>query len=116
VKFSFDGSQPDLCPLFEQPVPAPRRGGKRYRLQYEYESSATGAHWSMAGFDSPILSPQQDWQRGDWTILPASQLGRDDSGRDDLRILKLRLVYRREPGTIPAQGELRIRKLQLTIF
>jgi hypothetical protein len=109
--FSFDGSQPDVGPLFEQPVPAPRRGGKRYRLQYEYKSSATGAHWSMAGFDSAVLSPQQDWKRGEWTVLPAPE-----AGRDDLRVLKLRLVYRREPGTIPAQGELRLRNLQLTIF
>jgi hypothetical protein len=109
--FSFDSPQLDLCPLFEQPVPAPRRGGKRYRLQYEYKSSATGAHWSLAGFDSPVLALKQDWQRGEWTICPAPE-----GGRDDLRILKLRLVYRREPGTISAKGELRVRNLRLTIF
>ena len=109
--FSLDGSQVDLCPLFAQPVPAPRRGGKHYRLQYEYESSATGARWSMAGFDSPVLPLRQDWQRGEWAISPPPE-----SGKDDLRILKLRLIYHREPGTIPARGELRVRNLQLTIF
>jgi hypothetical protein len=65
----------------------------------------------MAGFDSPILLPQQNWQHGDWTIISSPE-----AGRDDLRILQLRLVYRREPGTISAQGELRLRNLQLTIF
>jgi hypothetical protein len=111
VKFSFDGSQPDPCPLFEQPVPAPRRAAKRFRLQFEYKSSATGARWTMAGSESPILSFGQDWQHADWTVS-----ARPDSGADDLRVLKLRLIYHREPGTIPAQGELHVRNLQVTIL
>jgi hypothetical protein len=109
--FSMDGTQPDLCPLLEQPVPSSRRGDKHYRLRYEYKTSATGAHWSMAGWDSPPLAPRLDWQWGEMTISP-----RAEEGRDRLRLLKLRLVYRRELGTIAARGELRIRNLQLTIF
>jgi hypothetical protein len=108
--FTMDGTQPDLCPLLEQPVPAPRRGGKHYRLRYEYESSATGAYWSMAGFDSPALAPSPDWHRAEMTISP-----RAEAGKDSLRLLKLRLVYRRELGAIPAVGEFRLRNLQLTI-
>ena len=98
-------------PLLEQPVPAPRRGGKHYLLRYEYKNSATGAYWSMAGFDSPPLAPNSDWQRGEMTVSP-----RAEAGQDSLRLLKLRMVYRRELGTITARGKFRVRNLQLTIF
>ena len=116
--FSLNGSQPDPSPLLEQPIAAPRRGGLRYRLRYEYRNSAaTGVRWSMAGSESPALSPCQDWQWGEWTIFPQPSLSNDDkNGRDKLRVLKLQLVYHREPGTTPARGELRLRDLQLTIF
>lgn len=109
--FTMDGTQPDLCPLLEQPVPAPRRGGKHYLLRYEYKSSAMGPYWSMAGFESPALAPRSDWHWGEMTISP-----RAEAGKDSLRLLKLRLVYRRELGTIAARGEFRLRNLQLTIF
>jgi len=110
VAFSFQGAQPDACSLFEQPVPAPQRA-LRYRLRYEYKSSATGARWSMAGGKSPILPLQQDWLAREWTIT----VGPGPVGAG-LRMLPLRLLYQREPGTTPARGELDLRNLQLQIL
>jgi hypothetical protein len=108
--FSFDGVEPDACPLFEQPIPAPQRG-MRYRLRSEYKSSATGVRWRMAGWESPSLLPRQDWGRAEWIISVAP-----GPAQDSFRILPLQLFYQREPGTTPARGELSLRNLQLTIL
>jgi len=108
--FSFEGTESDLCPLFEQPVPAPRRA-MRYRLRYQYKGSSTGTRWTMADSESPALVPQEEWQDGEWIISVPPQ-----KGRNSLRMLALRLLYRREPGTTPGRGEFALRNLQLTIF
>jgi hypothetical protein len=108
--FSFQGEQADACALFEQPIPAPQHPA-RYRLRYEYKSSATGARWNMAGRESPALPLQVDWRPAEWTI--SIEPG---TGRGSLRLLPLQLLYRREPGTTPARGELDLRNLQLQIL
>ena len=108
--FSFEGVEPDDCPLFDQPIPAPQHR-LRYRLRYEYKSSASGARWRMAGWESPALPLQEAWRSVEWTISIAS-----GPGGVNLRILPLQLLYRRDPGTTPARGELDLRNLQLQIL
>jgi len=108
--FSFEGSEPDACPLFEQPIPVPQHS-MQYRLRYEYKSSATGVRWRMAGAEFPLLPLEGDWRLAEWNIsIPPGQSG------DGLRILPLQLLYRREPGTLPGRGQLTLRNLQLTIL
>ncbi len=108
--FSFEGVEPDDSPLFDQPVPAPHYK-LRYRLRYEYKSSVTGVRWSMGGWASPTLPLQGTWGTAEWSITVGPGVS-----RDSLRMLALRLSYRREPGTTPARGELDLRNLQLQIL
>jgi hypothetical protein len=110
LQYSFDGTQPDVAPLFEKPVAAPTRFF-RARLTYEYLSSVAGTRFAWGEWNSPELASSSQWTTAMWQIQIKERLGL----RDKLQNLPLRLIYRRNPGATPAQGEVLIRKLQIAI-
>jgi hypothetical protein len=108
--FSFEGTEPDLCFLLDQPFPAPQRR-MRYRLHFEYKSELTGVRWRLEDSESAALAANNNWQNNEWTTpVPPGK------GRDGLRVLVLQLRYRRDAGTIPARGDFALRNLKLEAF
>jgi tetratricopeptide (TPR) repeat protein len=108
--FTFSGSEPDQSTLLEQWVPLDAR---RYRLTVEYRTDGmpplTGLHWMVlpgdaAGSESPTLSALTEYEERRWTFAPAH------SG-----LARLRLVYRREPGTLRAEGHAQVRGVRLEL-
>ena len=108
LRFSFSGSEPEVCPLLEQWAPLAVR---RYRLSFEYRTAglppATGLRWAIAprdgaGYESPGLASAPTWRERRWRFAP-EQAG----------LARVRLVYRREPGATRAEGSLELRHLRL---
>jgi tetratricopeptide (TPR) repeat protein len=108
--FTFSGSEPDQSTLLEQWMPLEAR---RYRLTFEYRTDGmpqlTGLRWMLlpgdaAGSESPTLAAIPEYQQRRWTFAPAH------SG-----LARLRLVYRREPGTLRAEGFAQVRGVQLEL-
>ncbi len=113
--FSFSGAQAESCVLLEQIVPlAP--AVRRYRLSFEYLTaglpSPTGVLWSLDGqerslLDSTRLEPSSGWRASPWLEGSAVFSHRDVS------LSRLRLLYRRDPGTVRAEGRLELRHLRM---
>lgn len=108
LTFTFSGAQPESCTLLEQIVvldPA-----RHYRLRFEYRSDSltdpTGLAWDLDGDSAEVPTA------GTW--LSASDFLRVKGfASGGLRLAHLRLLYRREPGTIRATGQIQIRNLNL---
>ena len=100
LSFSLDGSQPESCALLEQVVPlAPAR---RYRLSFEYLTGVSeGVFWDLDGKESAALKPAETWQQAQSLFRAHASLG------------QLRLIYRREAGTVRSEGRLEIRNLHM---
>lgn len=120
ANLTFDGSQADSLTLLDYPIPAPNHR-IRYRVEYQYRTSATGVRWSLAGQQGPEILPASDWRTAEWVVAePASRRfstnGAAARTSNGLRILSLELRYHREPGTTPARGELAIRDLHVKVL
>jgi hypothetical protein len=85
---------------------------RRYRLRFEYVTSGlaspTGLAWELDGEPARSLPPASAWQAGEAVLAL-----RPSPAVDRLRLAKLRLLYRREPGTIRAPGEIQLRHVSL---
>jgi hypothetical protein len=106
LKFSFDGAQCENCALLEQVVPlAP--ASRRYQLDFEVLttglSSPSGLHWDLGGHEDASIVPASMWTRARATFSPPAGAAS-----------RLRLIYRREPGTVRAPGLLALRNLKMT--
>jgi tetratricopeptide (TPR) repeat protein len=121
LTFSLSGDQPESCALLEQILPVTR--AQRYRLHFEYFTeglaSPTGIVWDLDGDEGPVLQPAADWVAAD-AVLRASNRNPDAAGPGSTgkpgstgNLGKLRLLYRREPGTIRMQGRLELRHLSM---
>ncbi len=104
LTFFFSGTQPEACTVLEEFVALDSRG---YRLSFEYSSggmpSPTGIRWALNTVEGPALAPSETWRPAEWIF----------TSPPDSTPSVLRLVYRREPGTIRAQGQFDIRNLRL---
>jgi len=109
LTFSLTGDQPESCALLEQTVPVAR--ARRYRLHFEYVTaglaSPTGIVWDLDGDEGYALEPAAAWSSAT-AILRASNRGRRGAALGSLRLL-----YRRQPGTVRAQGRLELRHLRM---
>jgi Tfp pilus assembly protein PilF len=105
LTFSFEGSACDACPLLEQFVPL---DSGRYRLQFEYLTRdmprPTGIRWRLNSEESQTLEPSDSWRPAEFPFSAATA-----------GVARLRLFYRREPGTTEAAGRLAIRNLRLEV-
>jgi tetratricopeptide (TPR) repeat protein len=99
--FIFSGSQPENCVLLEQTICLIPR---HFRLRFDYmtgEAQPTGIHWSLDRWEGPTVEPSVSWKEGTFDIPRTSGLRR------------LKLGYRREPGTTRTEGRIAIRNLRL---
>jgi len=110
LRFSFTGSEPEDYELLEQWAPLAAR---RYRLSFEYQTAgtpaSTGLRWTITpregrGYDSPGLASSPTWQERHWSFAPR-QAG----------LLRVRFVYRREPGTTQSAGSFELRHVRLEV-
>jgi hypothetical protein len=92
LTLSFSGTQPETCALLERVVAFT----KPYRLSFEYQGAAGGIRWDLDGQESGPLTSS-----GEWHFSPKHSLAR------------LRLIYRRDPGKVPAEGRLELRHIRL---
>jgi tetratricopeptide (TPR) repeat protein len=104
LTISFSGSQAESGVLLEQIVPlAPTV--RRYRLSFEYLTTGlpvhTGVHWDLDGQETS-LEPSTAWREASAVF-----------SRHGLSLSRLRLVYRREPGTVRAEGQMELRHLRM---
>jgi tetratricopeptide (TPR) repeat protein len=135
LEFSFSGTQPESCVLLEQILPlAPE--ARQYRLSFEYSSqglaSPTGVRWSFGSLgaevpqtqESPALPPSPEatrsWQAGQAVfaapVLSRARGGRGETHASETDLARLRLIYRREPGTVRSQGRFEIRHLHMEVL
>lgn len=100
----FSGSEPDEVALVEQWVMLP---GRRWRLEFEYQAPRMGLRWGLSQADypqqtGPALTPSESWVPGRWNIT-ARNTG----------LARLRLLYRREPGSRRITGRAAVRRIRL---
>jgi hypothetical protein len=101
LTFRFSGSQPETCVLLEQTIClAPRH----FRLRFDYmtgEAPAAGVRWSLNDHDGPCIDPSAEWKEGVFDMPRGNGLAR------------LKLFYRRDPGTTRSEGMIEIRNVRL---
>ncbi len=104
VQATLSGRQPERAELLWQWAPVePQRS---YRLAFQYQTtgmSRTGVFWSV-GQDSPALPPSEPWREGEFRFAAAAS-----------NVVRLALIYAREPGAMRAEGTLRLRNLRLEL-
>lgn len=103
ITFAFSGSQPEACSLLEQTVPV--LGDRGYRLTFESRGDARGLSWDFSNQQSPQLEGAPSW-RTTQSVFRAQAPG--------LTLARLRLIYRRMPGSVRAPGRIELRNLQMT--
>lgn len=99
--FALSGTQPETCILLEQTIYLVKRP---FRLRFDYvagDSLTKQLHWALDDIEGPSIEPSPNWREGVFD-LPLAQ---------GLRNLKL--FYRREPGTMRAEGRIELRDLHL---
>jgi hypothetical protein len=103
LRFSFSEGTPSG--LMEQFV---FLDGPRWRLRFEYWTagmpSPTGIRWALGANEGSPLLPAAAWRESESVWPVAAGLHR------------LILLYRREPGTIPARGQLEVRNMRLEVL
>jgi hypothetical protein len=98
LSFQLWGREPESCVLLEQPAPVEPA---HYRLRFEYQAVAGGVRWMLDGEESPALTANNGWfaaERG----FSATRSG----------LAWLRLIYKRETGSVKAEGTIQIRSLR----
>jgi len=108
--FRLSSSDPDQYTLLEQPVLVVPR---RYCLHFEYRIPGAGLRWvadqdAASGQISPAYAgaeDRRDWRKAEWFFTPARA-----------GLARLRLIYRREPGSLSATGDASVRNLSLEIL
>jgi tetratricopeptide (TPR) repeat protein len=105
--FQPSGSEPDEYALLEQSI---LMGPRRYRLRFEYRTPGTGLRWvtsqkGLAEQSSPTYAAAEIWRKAEWSFA-AQRAG----------LARLRLVYRREPGSTRIAGDAGVRHLSLEIL
>ena len=95
------GSQPETCILLSQTLYLPPG---RFRLRYDYltgEPPPTGIRWSLNAGEGPEIAPSGDWKEGTFELPRTPGLA------------ELKLMYRRELGTVRTEGKIELRNLRL---
>ncbi len=100
LQITLSGSQPEACVLLEQRIFLVPRN-LCLRFDYRTDEEATGIHWSLDAREGPPIEPSSHWNEGTFDLPRA----------DGIRSLKL--FYRREPGTVRAEGRIEVRNLRL---
>ncbi|HEY1759006.1 MAG TPA: hypothetical protein VGG72_26775 [Bryobacteraceae bacterium] len=112
LTFSLSGDQPESCALLEQIVAI--TGARRYRLSFEYFTvglaSPTGIVWDLDGNEGRALEPSGAWLSAA-TVLRAANKKPAGSG-----LSRLRLLYRREPGSVRMPGQMGLRHLRMEVL
>jgi tetratricopeptide (TPR) repeat protein len=112
LSFSLSGNQPESCALLEQIVAVAR--ARRYRVYFEYLTaglpSPTGIVWDLDGDEGSALQPTGTW------LAATAVLRTSTSSPDTNGLGKLRLLYRRAPGTVRVQGRLELRHLSMEVL
>jgi hypothetical protein len=98
LSFQLSGREPESCVLLEQPTPVEPG---LYRLRFEYQAVAGGVRWILDGEESPALTASNGW-------VAVEQSFSATRGR----LAWLRLIYRRETGSVKAEGTIQIRSLR----
>jgi hypothetical protein len=100
---SLSGSQPEVAMLLEQTLPLAGIGGLRVIFEYSTAGLAdpTGLRWNLDGEDSPLLEPAPR-ERSTSVVFRTAPSG----------LRRLKLVYRREPGSVRAAGSIEIRNVR----
>ncbi len=99
--FTFSGSEPESGELLAQTILLVPR---RFRLRFDYltgETAPMGVRWGLEQTAGPVIEPSAHWKEGTFD-LPRTR-----------GIARLKLLYRREPGTTRAEGRIEIRNLRL---
>ena len=112
LRFDFDGNQPEGLPLMYQFVPVePLR---RYTLRSEYQtegiSGGTGLQWRVSkapeGADIPL--ERTFLSADEWTSAT-----RTFTVPEGISMVRVSLVYERQPGTVRIEGSLRLKNVSL---
>jgi hypothetical protein len=99
--FTLSGSQPETCVLLEQTICLVPRD---FRLRFDYRAGETalrGLRWSLDDIEGRGIEASKQWREGAFD-LPRSR-----------GLRRLKLFYRREPGTTRTEGQIEIRNLRL---
>ena len=97
LTLSFSGTQPETCALLERVVAF----AEPHRLRYEYRGAASGIRWDLDGKESASLAASPEWREASAVFSPKHSLAR------------LRMIYRRDPGSVPTEGRLELRHIHL---
>lgn len=107
LTFSLSGAQPESCALLEQ-VTVRDNTARHYRLSLEYRTTGlpllTGIRWSLDQQESTSLAASEAWRAGQAIFSPSIA---------GTKMGLLRLVYRREPGTVRSQGRFELRHISM---
>lgn len=117
LRFDFDGDQPEHCDVFGQVVPMMR--GRRYRLEYRYETSGmeaplTGLYWRVpSAIDGKVAAAEQSslpvgTEHGQGVFEFTSPLNQD--------FVTMFLRYDRAPGTVKVKGTFTLYRASLQML
>jgi hypothetical protein len=103
LKVTFSGSQPESCDILSQWIAL--RANTPYRLRFAYRTDGlpreTGLLWSIASQPQSLIDGARDWNWGEYRFHASGAIGR------------LRLCYRRLPGSTRIAGSLWLRSISL---
>ncbi len=100
LTLNLSGDEPETCPLLEHTLPrAPHARAYRLKVCYLTDIDA-GLHWEFDGTDLG-LPPS-----GAETTVKTARAS---------PLSTLRLIYRRDPGDVPTQGQLELRSVSLEV-
>ena len=112
LRFAFDGLQPEGWPLVDQFVPVePLR---RYKLRFGFRTEGigegTGLQWRVAdaanGADIPV--ERDSLSSGEW-----AERSRTFAVPAGVSMVRLSLIYERQPGTVRIEGNLWLKSVSL---
>ncbi len=97
-EFTLDGFQPEVVTLLERPV---FLSGPPLPVRYRYSSDVAGLHFAIdhkAGpaIENSVQAPT-DWRDAEHTFVTR-----------EMGLARLVLYYRRDPGSVAAQGRIRV--------
>jgi len=114
VRVAFSGEQPEDCECLWQWAPV--MPGRRYRLRFQYRTvqvgRPSGLRWRVleAGSGAELAPGSPDLAAENWTNGAV-----DFETRDQTRLIRLSLGYRRASGTTRIEGALWVRDLRLEL-
>ncbi len=101
LTFTLSGSEPENCVLLEETICLVPR---HFLLRFDYmtrDAPSAGIRWSLDNNEGPVIEPSEHWREGAFQVPRTRGLAH------------LKLLYRREPGTVRAEGGIEIRNLRL---